>query len=264
MPDLLVEADKVKRQPLPVGALALGLECGGSDAFSGLTANPALGYASDLLVSCGGRSIISETPEFYGAEHLFAQRAVTPATAEAIYTQLREYKTWVEQLGHDLTENPSPGNKAGGLLNITIKSLGAIAKSGTAPVQDVLQYGEWVWDRTSAGVYMLNTPGYDPPSVTGLVGAGCQLVCFTTGRGSVFGNAIAPVIKISSNDRLYTHMHHNIDVNAGTIISENRDLSAVGREIFEKIVAVASGEPTKSEITHHHEFMLWNNEGIWF
>jgi altronate dehydratase len=264
LPELLAEADKIKREPCPISALAIGLECGGSDAFSGLTANPALGHASDLLVSCGGRSIISETPEFFGAEHLFAQRAVNPDIADAVYALLHHYRTWAKKLGHDLTENPSPGNKAGGLLNITIKSLGAIAKSGTAPVQDVMHYGEWIWDRTQAGVYMLNTPGYDPPSITGLVGAGCQLVCFTTGRGSVFGNVIAPVIKISSNDKLYAHMNHNIDVNAGTVISENRNLAVVSREIFEKIIAVASGEPTKSEITRHREFMLWNNEGIWF
>lgn len=264
LPDLLAAADRTEREPLPISALALGLECGGSDAFSGLTANPALGHASDLLISCGGRSIISEVPEFYGAEHLFAQRAANPDTADAIYALLQDYKTYAEREGHDLSENPSPGNKEGGLLNITIKSLGAIAKSGTAPVQDVMQYGEWVWDRQAAGVYMLNTPGYDPPSVTGLVGAGCQLVCFTTGRGSVFGNAIAPVIKISSNDDLYQRMHHNIDINAGFVISENRDLSQMGREILDKIVAVASGEMTKSELTGHREFMLWNNEGIWF
>jgi altronate hydrolase len=264
LPGLLAEANQIYREPMPVSALSLGLECGGSDAFSGLTANPSLGFASDLLVSCGGRSIISEVPEFYGAEHLFAQRAVHPAVAEAIYTLLDDYKAWAIRQGHDLSENPSPGNKAGGLLNITIKSLGAIAKSGTAPVQDVMHYGEWVWDRQAAGVYMLNTPGYDPPSVTGLVGAGCQLVCFTTGRGSVFGNAIAPVIKISSNDMLAKRMQHNIDVNAGVVISEDRDLSQMGRELWGKIIAVASGEPTKSELTRHREFMLWNNEGIWF
>jgi altronate hydrolase len=264
LPELLSRADTASRQTLPIGALALGLECGGSDAFSGLTANPALGYASDSLVSCGGRSVISETPEFYGAEHLFAARAATPEIRKSIYNLLDEYKTWAAQHGHDLSENPSPGNKAGGLLNITIKSLGAIAKSGTAPVPGVLQYGEWVWDINSPGVYMLNTPGYDPPSVTGLVGAGCQLVCFTTGRGSVFGNAIAPVIKISSNDALYRRMHHNIDINAGVIASQNLDLTQMGQEILDSIIAVASGEPTKSELTGHREFMLWNNEGVLF
>ncbi|TFG73397.1 MAG: altronate dehydratase [Anaerolineales bacterium] len=264
MPGLLEAANRTQREPLPISALALGLECGGSDAFSGLTANPALGHASDLLISCGGRSIISEVPEFYGAEHLFAQRAVDPDTKKAIYSVLNDYKMFAERDGHNLSENPSPGNKKGGLLNITIKSLGAIAKSGTAPVQGVMQYGEWVWDSPAAGVYMLNTPGYDPPSVTGMVGAGCQLVCFTTGRGSVFGNAIAPVIKISSNDTLYQHMHHNIDINAGVVLSENRDLTKMGHDILEKIIAVASGEMTKAELTGHREFMLWNNEGIWF
>lgn len=264
LPEICTVANQSTREPVPVSALSLGLECGGSDAFSGLTANPALGHASDMLVSCGGRSVISEVPEFYGAEHLFAQRAVNPAVRNAIYALLKDYKAWAELQGHDLTENPSPGNKAGGLLNITIKSLGAIAKSGSAPVQGVMHYGEWVWDRQQAGVYLLNTPGYDPPSVTGMVGAGCQLVCFTTGRGSVFGNAIVPVIKISSNDALYQRMHDNLDINAGTVITENRALTDMGKLIFEKIIAVASGEKTKAELTGHREFMLWNNEGIWF
>ncbi|MDF1512708.1 MAG: UxaA family hydrolase, partial [Anaerolineae bacterium] len=264
MPELLSHANLSSRKPAPISALALGLECGGSDAFSGLTANPALGGASDRLISCGGRSIISEVPEFFGAEHLFAQRAATPEIAQAIYQLLDDYSAYAAKLGHTLSENPSRGNKDGGLLNITIKSLGAIAKSGSAPVQGVMHYGEWVWDRQTPGVYMLNSPGYDPPSVSGLVGAGCQLVCFTTGRGSVFGNAIAPVIKISSNDALTTRMPHAIDINAGSVLSEDIDISQISTTLFEKIIAVASGEPTQAEKTGHREFMLWNNEGIWF
>jgi len=263
LPDLLAEADKMSRTPAPLSALALGLECGGSDAFSGLSANPALGQASDLLVRAGGRSAISEVAEFYGAEHLFAQRAVNRQVAADVFALLEWYRAYAAARGgHSMTENPSPGNKAGGLLNITIKSLGALAKSGSAPVVGVLDYGDWVWDHTDSGVYMLNTPGYDPPSVTGLVGAGCQLVCFTTGRGSVFGNAIAPVIKIASNDTLYARMPGDMDVNAGAVISGVRTLPEMGQVIFDEIIAVASGKLTKAEINGHREFNLWEIEGL--
>lgn len=263
VPALLAEADKTSRQPAPLNALALGLECGGSDAFSGLSANPALGQTSDLLVRAGGRSVISEVAEFFGAEHLFAQRAVNRKVAADVFALLEWYRVHAAARGgHSMTENPSPGNKAGGLLNITIKSLGALAKSGSAPVMGVLDYGDWVWDYEGAGVYMLNTPGYDPPSVTGLVGAGCQIVCFTTGRGSVFGNAIAPVIKIASNDALYTRMPDDMDVNAGAVISGARTLPEMGRAIFAEILAVASGKLTKAEINGHREFHLWNTDGL--
>jgi len=263
LPELLSEADKASRQPAPLSALALGLECGGSDAFSGLSANPALGQASDLLVRAGGRSVISEVSEFYGAEHLFAQRAVNRHVAADVFALLEWYRAYAAARGgHSMTENPSPGNKAGGLLNITIKSLGALAKSGSAPVVGMLDYGDWVWDHRDSGVYMLNTPGYDPPSVTGLVGAGCQMVCFTTGRGSVFGNAIAPVIKIASNDALYTRMPGDMDVNAGAVISNTRTLPEMGWDIFHEILAVASGKQTKAEINGHREFNLWEIEGL--
>lgn len=263
LPELLAAANQISRQAAPPGALALGLECGGSDAFSGLSANPALGQASDLLVRAGGRSIISEVPEFSGAEHLFAQRAVNRQVAADVFALLEWYRAYAAAHGsHSMTENPSPGNKDGGLLNITIKSLGALAKSGSAPVVGVLNYGDWVWDHADAGVYMLNTPGYDPPSVTGLVGAGCQMVCFTTGRGSVFGNAIAPVIKIASNDALYARMRGDMDINAGAVISGARTLPEMGREIFHDILAVASGKQTKAEINGHREFNLWEIEGL--
>ncbi|HOT91490.1 MAG TPA: altronate dehydratase family protein [Anaerolineae bacterium] len=263
LPELLAEANQTSRRPAPLSALALGLECGGSDAFSGLSANPALGQASDLLVRCGGRSVISEVPEFFGAEHLFAQRAVNREVAAGILALLEWYRAHAAARGgHSMTENPSPGNREGGLLNITIKSLGALAKSGSAPVVGVLNYGGWVWDHADSGIYMLNTPGYDPPSVTGLVGAGCQLVCFTTGRGSVFGNAIAPVIKIASNDALYARMSGDMDVNAGAVISGTRTLPEMGQAIFDEILAVASGKLTKAEINGHREFNLWEIEGL--
>jgi len=263
LPALLAEANKTPRAPAPLSALALGLECGGSDAFSGLSANPALGQASDLLVRAGGRSVIAEVAEFYGAEHLFAQRAVNRQVASDVFALLEWYRAYATARGgHSMMENPSPGNKDGGLLNITIKSLGALAKSGSAPVAGVLDYGDWVWDHADSGVYMLNTPGYDPPSVTGLVGAGCQMVCFTTGRGSVFGNAIAPVIKIASNDALCARMPDDMDVNAGGVISGAKTLPEMGQVIFDAILAVASGKPTKAEINGHREFNLWDIEGL--
>jgi altronate hydrolase len=263
LPELLSAANQTSRQPAPLSALALGLECGGSDAFSGLSANPALGQAGDLLVRAGGRSVISEVPEFFGAEHLFAQRAVNRKVAADIFALLEWYRAHAAARGgHSMTENPSPGNKEGGLLNITIKSLGALAKSGSAPVVGVLDYGDWVWDHADSGVYMLNTPGYDPPSVTGLVGAGCQIVCFTTGRGSVFGNAIAPVIKIASNDALYARMPGDMDVNAGVVISGEESMPEIGRDIFHAILAVASGRWTKAEQNGHREFNLWEIEGL--
>lgn len=263
MPELLEAANATARQPAPLRALGLGLECGGSDAFSGITANPALGHASDLLVRAGGRSVIGEVPEFFGAAHLFASRAVNRQVATQVMEMLEHYGASAARLGHSMTDNPSPGNRAGGLLNITIKSLGALAKSGQAPVQGVLQYSEWVWDHDAAGVYLLNTPGYDQMSVPGLVGAGCQVVCFTTGRGTGIGNAIAPVIKISTNSALYERMKADIDVNAGVILEDGKSLSDVGRTIFEEICAVASGKPTRAEINGHREFALWNVEGLW-
>ena len=275
IPELLEAANATSRKAAPARKLALGLECGGSDAFSGLTANPALGHASDLLVSAGGRSIIAEVPEFFGAAHLFAERAVDHETAQAIYNQIEDFKAYAARVGHTLLENPSPGNKEGGLLNIAIKSLGAMAKSGTAPVQGALPYGGWVWEQDAPGVYLLNTPGYDQISVPGLVGAGCQVVCFTTGRGTGIGNAIAPVIKISTNTELYQRMTGDIDVNAGRILDADglnppdglnpneRTLPALGRDIFNEILTVASGKRTRAEINGHREFALWNVEGLW-
>ena len=263
LPDLLAAANRTQRAPAPASALALGLECGGSDAFSGITANPALGEASDLLVRAGGRSVIGEVPEFFGAAHLFAARAANRGLAVDIFEALERYGAYAERAGHSMTENPSPGNREGGLLNITIKSLGALAKSGSAPVQGFMQYSEWVWDRDASGVYLLNTPGYDQLSVPGLVGAGCQIVCFTTGRGTGIGNAIAPVIKIASNTPLYERMEADMDVNAGAVLTDGIGLPEMGRTIFEQILRAASGEQTKAEENGHREFALWNVEGLW-
>jgi len=262
LPELLEAANQARREPAPISELAVGLECGGSDAFSGLSANPALGFASDLLVRAGGTTIISEVPEFFGAAHLFAHRAVSRAVARDIFGQIQRYHEYASRNGASLSENPTPGNKEGGLLNITIKSLGAMATAGTAPGQGAIDYGEPYWTRGPNGLYLMYSPGYDPESVPGKVAAGCQMVCFTTGRGSVLGNAIAPVVKIASNSPMYQRMHTDMDVNAGEVIDGTASLEEVGRRIFAEILAAASGRWTKAEENGHREFTIWSEEGI--
>lgn len=262
LPGLLESANRFVRVPTPVSMLAVGLECGGSDAFSGISANPALGSASDLLVRAGGTSIISEVPEFFGAEHLFAQRAINREVARDVFDQIQRYREYAARNGSSLSENPSPGNKTGGLLNITIKSLGAMAKAGAAPLQGAIAYGQPYWEKGPNGLYLMYGPGYDPESVPGLVASGSQIVCFTTGRGSVLGNAIAPVIKIASNSGMYHHMQTDMDVNAGTIVDGAASQSEIGQQIFDQIIAAASGKQTKAEENGHREFTIWSEEGI--
>lgn len=262
LPALLEEANRASRAPAPISALGLGLKCGGSDAFSGLSANPALGYASDLLVRAGGSSVITEIPEFFGAEHLFASRASRPEVARAVFQALDRYRAYTARAGHSMAENPTPGNKEGGLLNITIKSLGALAKSGTAPVAGVLDYGESFWARSERGLFLMYGPGYDQESIPPLVAGGCQVICFTTGRGTGIGSAIAPVIKIASNSVMYRRMQDDIDVNAGAMIDQNVSLEEMGRRIFEEVAAVASGKQTRAELNGHREFTIWSEEGI--
>jgi altronate hydrolase len=262
LPDLLERANATSRAPAPVSALALGLKCGGSDAFSGLTANPALGHASDHLVRAGGVSIITEVPEFFGAEHLFAGRAASRMVAEDIYGAMDRYRDYVSRAGHSMAENPSPGNKEGGLINITIKSLGALAKGGTAPVMGVLDYGEHYRQRKERGLFLMYGPGYDQESVPPLVAGGCQIVCFTTGRGTGIGSAIAPVIKIASNSPMYRRMQDDMDVNAGAVIDGSASLEEVGQQIFDEIIAAASGRWVKAEENGHREFTIWSEEGI--
>jgi altronate hydrolase len=262
LPQLLEEANRSTRTPCDASELAVGLKCGGSDAFSGLTANPALGAASDLLVRAGGTTLITEIPEFFGAEHLFAARARNRAVAGEIFAAMQRFRRYVERVGGSMTENPSPGNKEGGLLNITIKSLGALAKAGTAPVEGVIDYGQLVWDRGRGGLWLLYCPSYDQESTPALVASGCQIVCFTTGRGTGIGNAIAPVIKIGSNGALFKRMAGDIDLNAGVILDDNRAIDQVGRDLFDQILAVASGQPVKAEENGHREFMIWSEEGV--
>jgi altronate hydrolase len=260
--ELLEAANAVPRTPIPISELAVGLECGGSDAFSGLSANPALGEATDLLIRAGGSAVISEVPEFFGAEHLFAQRAANRDVARGIFDQIQRYMDYAARNGSKLDENPSPGNKEGGLLNITIKSLGAMAKAGTGPVQGVIDYAEPFFRHGPNGLYLMYGPGYDPESVPAMVASGCQIVCFTTGRGSVLGNAVAPVVKIASNTPMYKRMHTDMDVNAGAVVDGSASLSEVGRAIFDEILAVASGKWTKAEENGHREFTIWSEEGI--
>jgi altronate hydrolase len=261
LPELLAEANRATRSECDASELAVGLKCGGSDAFSGLTANPALGVASDMLVRAGGSTLITEIPEFFGAEHLFAARARSREVAADIFRAMERFRAYVERVGGSMAENPSPGNREGGLLNITIKSLGALAKAGTAPVEGVIDYGQLI-PQDRGGLWLLYCPSYDQESTPALVASGCQIVCFTTGRGTGIGNAIAPVIKIGSNGALYKRMSGDIDLNAGVILDENARIEQVGRKLFDQILAVASGQQVKSEENGHREFMIWSEEAI--
>jgi altronate hydrolase len=261
LPELLAQANRATRTVCDASELAVGLKCGGSDAFSGLTANPALGVASDLLVRAGGSTLITEIPEFFGAEHLFAARARSREVAADIFRAMDRFRAYVERVGGSMAENPSPGNREGGLLNITIKSLGALAKAGTAPVEGVIDYGQLI-PRDRGGLWLLYCPSYDQESTPALVASGCQIVCFTTGRGTGIGNAIAPVIKIGSNGALYKRMSGDIDLNAGVILDDHASVGQLGRQLFDQILAVASGQSVKAEENGHREFMIWSEEGV--
>ncbi len=254
--DMLPRVNDVRRVELPARHLILGTNCGGSDGNSGVTANPALGVASDLIVQQGGTSILGETTEIYGAEHLLTRRAVTPDVGQKLVDRIKWWEGYTSMFGAEINNNPSPGNKEGGLTTIYEKSLGAIAKAGTTAMVDVYLYAEPV---TAKGFVVMDTPGYDPVSMTGIVAGGANVCVFTTGRGSVFGCKPAPSIKVATNTPLYTHMLGDMDVNAGTVL-EGTPVEAVGREIFEKILAVASGEKTKSELNGvgEEEFAPWS------
>lgn len=254
--ELLPRANDVRRTPIPANELILATECGGSDGNSGVTANPALGYAADLLVACGGSAILSETPEIYGAEHLLTRRAVSPAVAQKLVDRIEWWKWYTGVFGCKMDNNPSVGNKEGGLTTIAEKSLGAVAKGGTTALVDVYQYAEPV---TAKGFVVMDSPGFDPPSVTGMVAGGANVVVFTTGRGSCYGCKPVPSIKIATNSPMYERMVDDMDVNAGTILSHGRTVPEVGREIFEEILAVASGKKTKSELLGigDEEFVPW-------
>jgi altronate hydrolase len=251
---MLERAADEKRVPIPASKIILGLNCGGSDSFSGITANPALGYCSDLLAEIGASSVLAETTEIFGAEHLLVQRARNRETAERLLSFVDKYKKYLRQFGGSFDDNPSPGNKAGGLTNILEKSLGAVAKAGTSPLMQAVDYAERV---TSPGFVFMNTPGYDPASLTGLAAGGANVIAFTTGRGSAIGFPTIPVVKISSNSFTYGQMRDNMDINAGRIADGEAGVQEVGREIFDTILRVASGEQTCAEILGHKEFVPW-------
>lgn len=258
--EMLPQVNLLERSTVPASELILGLKCGGSDGFSGLSANPALGVCSDLVVRCGGTAILTEVPEFCGAEHLLAQRSRDAAVGRAVYGLVDWYKEYASKFGGVLNQNPSPGNKAGGLLNITIKSLGAIAKGGTSRVEAVVDYGEIVKER---GLNLMQGPGYDQESTPGIVGSGANIVVFTTGRGTTIGNAITPVVKMSSNTATFERMSRDIDVNAGTVIDGVETIQQVGEKLFQHLLKVASGEiPAKSEIHKHREFQVWAEQAV--
>ncbi len=241
--DMLPEVNKVHRQPIPVSEIILGTNCGGSDGNSGVTCNPALGIASDLLVAHGATSILAETPEIYGAEHLLVRRARTREVGEKLLERVRWWEDYARKFNVTIDNNPSVGNKKGGLTTIYEKSLGAIAKAGHTALNAVYEYSEPV---TAKGFVFMDTPGFDPVSVTGLVAGGANVIVFTTGRGSCFGCKPAPSIKVASNTPMYDRMIDDMDINAGKIL-EGVSVEEVGLEIFEKILFVASGEKTKSE-----------------
>jgi len=253
---MLPVLDARRREPAPVSELVLGLNCGGSDGYSGITANPALGHASDRLVAAGGTSILGETPEVFGAEDLLTRRAVSPEVGRRLLERIEWWKQYAGAGGGTLDNNPSPGNKAGGLTTILEKSMGAVAKAGQADLQAVYEYAEPVTDH---GLVFMDTPGYDPVSVTGIVAGGATVVCFTTGRGSVFGCRPTPSIKLATNTEMYQRMAGDMDLNCGRVADGTAVLSQVGDEIFELIIAVASGRQTVSEELGigQEEFVPW-------
>jgi altronate hydrolase len=253
---MLPEVDSRRRETCDVGELVLGLNCGGSDGYSGITANPALGFASDLLVSYGGASVLAETPEVFGAEHLLTRRAVSEDVAQKLLRRIDWWQRYAAEGGGSLDNNPSPGNKAGGLTTILEKSLGAVAKGGQADLVAVYEYAERI---TAKGFCFMDTPGYDPVSVTGLIAGGSTVVCFTTGRGSVLGSKPAPSIKLATNSELYARQAEDIDINCGRIVDGTATVEDVGREIFTEILAVASGKETVSESLDlgQDEFVPW-------
>lgn len=256
---MLPEANLIAREECSVSELVLGVKCGGSDGFSGISANPSLGRAADLLVQSGGTVLITEVPEFCGAEHLLANRAKDVETGRAVYRMVDWYKEYASKFGAVLNNNPSPGNIEGGLLNITIKSLGAVAKAGTTRVEGVLEYAETVKHR---GLNLMQGPGYDQESTPGLVAAGATVVVFTTGRGTTIGNAIAPVIKLASNTPVFERMRNDIDLSAGGVIDGAETIDEVGQRVFEEICRVAGGVQAKAEEHKHREFQFWAEQTV--
>lgn len=253
---MLPEANKCVREPCPVSELMVALQCGGSDALSGITANPALGFACDMLVAQGGTAVLAETPEIYGAEHLLTRRARDTATGERLVELIRWWEDYTARNKGSMDNNPSPGNKKGGLTTILEKSLGAAAKGGTTPLNGVYKYAEPV---TAKGFTFMDSPGYDPASVTGQIASGCNLVTFTTGRGSAFGSKPSPCVKIATNTEMYDRLKDDMDINTGDILTSSVSVEDKGREIYQTLLDVASGTPSKSEAQGlgDYEFVPW-------
>lgn len=241
---ILEIANRSVRQPAPISKITIGMQCGGSDGYSGITANPALGHASDLLVRHGGTTILSETPEIFGAEYLLTRRARTDEIGKKLMDRISWWQVYTSRNGAEMDNNPSPGNKRGGLTTILEKSLGAVAKGGTAPLDGVYLFGEKI-ERT--GFVFMDSPGYDPCSVTGQVASGANIIVFTTGRGSVSGYKPTPCIKLATNSEMYRRMSGDMDLNCGDIVDQGVSISAKGDALLELIIRVASGERTQSE-----------------
>ena len=254
--ELLSDANRVERSTRPASDLILALECGGSDGYSGISANPALGAAADLLVLNGGTACLGETPEVYGAEHLLTRRAVSPDVGQKLVDRIQWWENYTKANHAEMNNNPAPGNKAGGLTTILEKSLGAVAKGGTTNLVDVYEYAQPI---TQKGFVFMDTPGYDPASITGMVAGGANITCFTTGRGSVFGGKPVPSLKLATNTPMYLRMENDMDINCGDIVDGTSTVEEKGQEIFKRIVACASGEQSKSEIMGmgEEEFVPW-------
>jgi altronate hydrolase len=257
--ELLPVVNEAQRTPQSISELMVGLECGGSDSWSGVTANPLLGMVSDEIVRQGGTTVLSETPEVYGAEHLLTRRAASPEVGQKLVDLIHWWEDYARRMGIEIDNNPSPGNKAGGLTTIYEKSLGAVAKGGTMPMAGVYQYAEPV---TARGFTFMDTPGYDPVSVTGMVAGGCNIVLFTTGRGSCFGFKPAPSIKVCTNSTTYNRMDEDMDINAGQVM-DGIAMETVAADLLDLIIAVASGQPSKSEAQGigEAEFNPWSIGG---
>jgi len=253
---MLPHADRVTRERVPASHLVLGLQCGGSDGYSGITANPALGAAVDRLVRHGGTAILSETPEIYGAEHLLTRRAISKDIADKLIGRIKWWEEYTARNNGEMNNNPSPGNKAGGLTTILEKSLGAVAKGGTTNLVAVYEYAEPV---TAKGFVYMDTPGYDPVSATGQVAGGANMICFTTGRGSAYGCAPSPSLKLATNTALWTRQEEDIDINCGEIVDGTASVDEIGERFFRMILDTASGQKSKSELHGYgqNEFVPW-------
>jgi len=253
---MLPMANQARRTPCSAEHITIGLQCGGSDGYSGISANPALGAAVDLLVAHGGTAILSETPEIYGAEHLLTRRAVSAEVAQKLIARIAWWENYTAINNGEMNNNPSPGNKAGGLTTVLEKSLGGITKAGTSNLQEVYGYAEPV---QAKGFVYMDTPGYDPVSATGQVAGGANMICFTTGRGSAYGCAPSPSLKLATNSALWRRQEEDMDINCGEILDSGVSVSDMGQRIFDLVLATASGAQSKSELHGYgqNEFVPW-------